>query len=271
MNKRFSNHKILKTSNCPFNETHYSWFKFGDIYYAEKFAKELFIGFLKENEEWILSASEIVILPSPYQTLYTASNYLCFFFKQMLNQFLFSNNKKACIESKIYRSQTYTEDYGNLSFEQRLKLIANDSYHIDKNFIHGKSCIFLDDIKITGSHEYTINEILSRSQIKGDFIFVYFAELCNLHIDPKIENFYNYFAVKSPQDIIHLLNKPTFRFNTRNVKYILKMEEIDFNEILNNFSIHQKRELFQLSIGNNYHQIKEFQESINILNQKLWQ
>lgn len=80
MNKRFSNHKILKTSNCPFNETHYSWFKFGDIYYAEKFAKELFIGFLKENEEWILSASEIVILPSPYQTLYTASNYLCFFF-----------------------------------------------------------------------------------------------------------------------------------------------------------------------------------------------
>ena len=42
MNKSYSLHKIFETDNCPFQEEEYSRFKFGDKFYAEKFAKELF-------------------------------------------------------------------------------------------------------------------------------------------------------------------------------------------------------------------------------------
>ncbi|MFY7812005.1 MAG: phosphoribosyltransferase family protein, partial [Flavobacterium sp.] len=113
MNYSYSLHKIADENQYPFNANEYSWFKFGDKEYAEKFAKELFEGFIQANKELLLSKTEIVILPSPYLSIPTASNFLCYYFKKQLNQFLFQHQKKSAIESKIYRNQTYTIDYGN--------------------------------------------------------------------------------------------------------------------------------------------------------------
>ena len=81
--------------------------------------------------------------------------------------------------------------YKHLSFEDRKNLIANDTYYLDKDFLRGKLCIFIDDIKITGSHEYTVNRILNEYSVEADFMFLYYAELTNFEIDPKIENFFN--------------------------------------------------------------------------------
>ena len=263
MNFSYSLHKILEKDQTPFDASEYSWFKFGDKYFAEKFAKDLFDGFMKENKELILTKDEIVLLPSPFLSIPTASNFLCHYFKIHLNHFLFQNNRKTCIESKIFRNQTYTTDYGNLSYEERVQLITNDTYYIDKNFINNKFCIFVDDIKITGSHEHTINKILNQYLVNGEFVFVYFAELINKDIHPNIENFYNYFAVKSVKDIIDVINKTSFQYNTRIIKFILKLDEEQFIFLTNNISIEKRNELFHLAISNNYHQINEYQENIN--------
>ncbi|AYN05457.1 phosphoribosyltransferase family protein [Flavobacterium sp. 140616W15] len=265
MNKNFSLHKILEKDNCPFQEGEYSRFKFGDKSYAEKFAKELFDGFTEQYGELILSNKEIVILPSPFLSIPTASNFLCYYFKKQLNAFLFKNNKKACIESKIYRNQTYVTDYGNLNFEERVKLISNDTYYIDKNFIEGKLCIFVDDIKITGSHEHTVNKILDQYNVNGDFVFVYFAELINKEIHPNIENHYNYYSVKNVEDIVNIINSDHFQYNTRIVKYILSLNEDDFSYLANNISLLKSNDLFHLAISNNYHQILEYQNNINVI------
>ncbi|MCD0473386.1 phosphoribosyltransferase family protein [Flavobacterium sp. EDS] len=265
MNKNFSLHKILEKDNCPFQEEEYSRFKFGDKSYAEKFAKELFDGFTEQYGELILSNKEIVILPSPFLSIPTASNFLCYYFKKQLNAFLFKNNKKACIESKIYRNQTYVTDYGNLNFEERVKLISNDTYYIDKNFIEGKLCIFVDDIKITGSHEHTVNKILDQYNVNGDFVFVYFAELINKEIHPNIENHYNYYSVKNVEDIVNIINSDHFQYNTRIVKYILSLNEDDFSYLANNISLLKSNDLFHLAISNNYHQILEYQNNINVI------
>lgn len=267
MNTSYSLHKITDKDNCPFNETAYSEFKFGNKEYAKEFAKELFAGFISQYGELLLSAEEIVILPSPYLSIPTASNFLCHYFKARLNNFLFENNKKAGIESKIYRNQTYVTDYGNLDFEERLKLISNDTYYLDRNFIEGKLCIFVDDIKITGSHEHTVNRILKQFNVSGDFLFVYFAELINKEIHPNIENYYNYFSIKNVQDIVALINKENFQFNTRIVKFILKLDESEFLYLTANIPKHQSDELFHLAISNNYHQITEYQSNINIIKQ----
>lgn len=265
MNKNFSLHKILEKDNCPFQEEEYSRFKFGDKSYAEKFAKELFDGFTEQYGELILSNKEIVILPSPFLSIPTASNFLCYYFKKQLNAFLFKNKKKACIESKIYRNQTYVTDYGNLNFEERVKLISNDTYYIDKNFIEGKLCIFVDDIKITGSHEHTVNKILDQYNVNGDFVFVYFAELINKEIHPNIENHYNYYSVKNVEDIVNIINSDHFQYNTRIVKYILSLNEDDFSYLANNISLLKSNDLFHLAISNNYHQILEYQNNINVI------
>jgi len=263
VNLRYSLHKIHSAENCPFDANGYSYFKFGDKSYAKKFAKDLFDGFIAVHKEVLLSAAEIVILPSPYLSIPTASNFLCFYFKKYLNHFLFANNRKTCIESKIYRNQTYVTDYGNLDFEQRVSLISNDTYYVDKNFINNKLCIFVDDIKITGSHEHTVNKILSEYQVNGQFIFVYFAELLNKDIHPKIENFYNYHAIKNIEDIVKIINRPDFEFNTRIIKYVLNFDQEQFTYLLTKISKEKVKHLFHLAISNNYHQIIEYQININ--------
>jgi hypothetical protein len=265
VNSSYSLHKIIDKNQCPFDANEYSWFKFGDKQYAEKFAVELFESFIEKYSDLLLSRTEIVILPSPYLSIPTASNFLCYYFKKCLNSFLFKNNKKASVESKIYRNQTYVTDYGNLSFDERVKLIANDTYYIDRNFINDKLCIFVDDIKITGSHEHTINKILDQYNVNGDFVFVYFAELMNKDIHPKIENYYNYFAVQRVNDVVEIVNRTKFQYNTRIIKFILNFDEEQFSFLINNISIEKRNELFHLAISNNYHQIIEYQNNIETI------
>lgn len=258
MNSSYSLHKISSIDNLTFRPAEYSWFKFGDKYFAKKFAQQLFDNFIIEHGEKILEQEEILVLPSPYLSIPTASNFLCHYFKENLNVFLYNNKKKSVVESKIFRNQTYVTDYGNLDFKERIKLISNDTYYIDKEFINNKFCLFVDDIKITGSHEYTINRILNQYNVKGDFLFVYFAELINKEIHPNIENYFNYFAVKGIDEIIEVVNRVNFQFNTRMVKYILNLKEYDLSKFLNDINLERREELFLLSISNNYHKIDEY-------------
>lgn len=272
MNKRYSLHKIYDETNCPFDEAGYSWFKFGDTKFAHIFAEDLFKGFIKEFGNEILEQKEIILFPSPYHSIPTASNFLCAFFKEHLNYFLFENGKAACVEGKIHRKQTYVQDYGSMSFEERMTLISGDTYYIDKSFVDGNFCIFIDDIKITGSHEKTVDKILKEYDVNGEFIFVYFAELMNPNIHPRIENHYNYYKIKSTKDLVHVMNSDHFSFNTRITKYILLMEDGDFDYVNQNLSKKLLTQMLLLAISNNYHQVEEYKKNINKLKNILqWQ
>jgi PRTase ComF-like len=269
MNLTYSQHKITDKNNCPFSEAEYSRFKFGENAYAEKFADELFEGFIEQHRELILSHNDIVILPSPYHSIPTASNFLCHYFKLRMNKFLYDNGRKALAESKIYRNQTYTTDYGNLDYAERIKLIANDTYYIDRNYINGKLCLLLDDIKITGSHEHIVKKILEQYEVQGTFAFLYYAELMNKEIHPNIENYYNYFFVKDTASLIDVINSRTFAFNTRIVKYILKLENGEFLLLLASMKKKVRQKLFDLAVSNNYHTIHEYQNNLNKINHSL--
>ncbi len=269
MNLSYSLYKITDQHNCPFSESEYSKFKFGDSALAEKFAEELFNGFISQHKELILAHDEVVILPSPYHSIPTASNYLSFHFKTKMNAFLYENNKKALVESKIHRNQTYTTDYGNLDYNERVRLIANDTYYIDRNFINGKLCLFMDDIKITGSHEHIVKKILNQYSVEGNFIFVYYAELLNKDIHPNIENYYNYFFVKDVESLSKIINSESFVFNTRTVKYILKLERNDLLSLMEMVDSSRFEQLFHLSISNNYHTIADYKENLSYINQSI--
>lgn len=269
MNLSYSLYKITDKLNCPFSESEYSRFKFGDSSIARKFADELCEGFIAAHRELILSHEEIVVLPSPYHSIPTASNYLSLYFKTRLNAFLYKHNRKALIESKIYRNQTYTTDYGNLDYQQRIQLIANDTYYIDRNFIDGKLCLFLDDIKITGSHEHIVKKILEQYNVQGKFVFIYYAELMNSDIHPKIENYYNYFYVKDLESLITIINAPSFVFNTRTVKYILKLELNELLLFIEQVADPLLEQLFHLAVSNNYHTLSEFKENLTYINQSI--
>lgn len=252
MEKRFSLHKVTNEFEFPFSPKEYSLFKFGDEKIAEKFGKDLFDGFIQKYKDVVLN-NEIHVFPSPYMSIPTASNYLSFYFKRELDKFLYENNLSSSKLNKIYRNQTYTIDYGNLSFEERKNLISNDTYYIDKHWIEGKTCLFIDDIKITGSHEITIHKILEEYKANGNFFYLYFAELMDENINPQIENYFNYYEINSVEKLIDLMNSQNFVFNTRVIKYILKLEDGDFDKILLGLNPQKQEELLNLAISNDYH------------------
>lgn len=269
MNLNYSLHKITDKNNCPFSETEYSKFKFGDNSMAAKFADELFDGFISNYGDLVLAHDEIVILPSPFHAIPTASNYLSLHFKTRMNSFLYDNNRKALSESKIYRNQTYTTDYGNLDYSERIRLIANDTYYIDRNYIGGKLCLFIDDVRITGSHEHIVKRILEQYDVRGEFIFLYYAELINKDIHPNIENYYNYFFVKDVETLSKVINDRSFVFNTRTVKYILMLDPGDFSSLTAKVPNTFFTQLFHHAVSNNYHLIEDYKVNLRFINQNL--
>lgn len=261
---RFAAHEIKTIENLPFSASDYSKFKFGDADVAAFFGKTLAQYFVAAHKETLLAHSEIVVLPSPYNSIPTASSLMCDYFRQGINLFLFQHGRNAVMESKIHRYKTYSTDYGNLDFEARKTLIESDKYHLDKGFLKQRLCLFLDDIKITGSHEYVIKKQIEANVLEnnGTFGFVYFAELQNENIAPQFENYLNYAHVKNLDHIAEIMEKPSFQFNTRVIKYILISGDI--TTFLEKISPSNKEKLFNWAISNNYHLMEEYQKNIKL-------
>jgi len=82
------------------------------------------------------------------------------------------------------RCQTYTEDYGALSAEERFNLIKNDTYKLITVPAKDDLCIFIDDISITGTHQRVVEDLLDSSGIETNSFFLYFAKLSNSDVCP---------------------------------------------------------------------------------------
>lgn len=260
---------LIKDPNDPgFSPDDYSKFKFGNRQLAEAFGEQLAAGFWSQYAEQILAAEEVVLLPSPFDHIPTASWFLADYFRQFINRQLYLKGKKSLLTAKIHRNKTYSADYGNLSREERLRLIQSDTYHIDKHFLSNRTCIFIDDIKITGSHEHIIRGLIEDNAIEGNFFFLYFAELRNDTVHPRYENYLNYHFVKGHQQLIELLASGDFVFNTRVIKYILSLPETELLDLLENSTPAQQAELVDWAIGNNYHLMPEYKQHLDLVIQK---
>jgi hypothetical protein len=159
---------------------------------------------------------------------------------------------------KINRNTTYTEDYGSLSKEDRLNLISNDTFDIKNDFKGDELLIFLDDIKITGSHEFVVKKTLIENQIENDIFFLYHAILDNDNINPTFENILNYSYVKGVNEIIEIHNSSDFVLNTRITKYILQLNDNDINYFLKNVNPSDLKTIILSSSGNKYDKISKY-------------
>jgi hypothetical protein len=257
----YSAFKIIDEKNLGINPNEYSMFKYGSKDVARKFgyalADNFFYEFSKELKE-----KKLVVIPSAYSHIQTASCSMASFFVDRLNLFLFQNGCSSVEQSKICRTVTYREDYGEMSAEERFNMIKGDIFHIDKSFLENKILIFLDDIKITGTHERIIIKMLDNFDIQNDCFILYYANLNNSGINPRIENFLNHHFVKNLNDLDTIIKTDSFIFNTRVVKYILNSSKADCANFLRKQSFEFILELFFLAIGNNYAQFEEYQENI---------
>jgi hypothetical protein len=261
----FALHRILDANEFSFDPAAYSRFKFGEGMAADAFGTALANGFITTHGTALLQSEQLVILPSPYTAIPTASYFLTLAFTKVLNRFLCMNGRNPAETSKIHRFKTYSIDYGALDMPSRKALIINDKYHLDKEFLRDKTLIFTDDIRITGSHELIIRNLLKGYELDNDAYFLYYAQLHNMDIHPNIENKLNYYIVNSLQSLAEILKGPSFRFNTRVVKYMLHAPAPEFEHLLSQQSTTFLLELGDCCIGNNYHQMEEYRENATYL------
>ena len=261
----YSLHKIDNGTKFGFNADDYSRFKFGDDRVAKAYGKSLADGFIKDFLEDSAISEQIVVISSPYCFIPTATFAMKNYFVYQLNHWLAENNKPVVQEAKIHRTITYKEDYGELNAEDRLKLIGNDSFHIDKGFLKDKVLFFLDDIKITGSHEQMILKMVREYGLSNNIFMLYFAELINKNIHPNIENHLNYHQIKSIGDLDVIVKSGYFCFNTRIVKYILNCDFNSFQLFLEQQTNEFLQDLYNLSLGNSYHLIESYADNFNLL------
>ena len=259
----FSLHKIESTSHFGFDPDDYSRFKFGDDLVARTFGRDLADAFIRYYLADHLISGQIVVISSPYSFIPTATFAMKNYFVSQLNRWLVENGAQSVQEAKVHRTITYKEDYGELSAEQRLNLIGNDSFHIDKDFLNGKTLLFLDDIRITGSHEKMILKMAKEYNLTNEIHMLYFAELINNNIHPNVENFLNYHQIKSIFDLEEIIDSGNFCFNTRIVKYILNTQENSFKIFLERRSSDFINQLYDLSLGNNYHTIEAYANNLH--------
>jgi hypothetical protein len=261
----FALHRIVDANEFSFDPAAYSRFKFGDGTAADAFGTALANGFITTHGTALLQSEQLVILPSPYTAIPTASYYLTLAFTKVLNRFLCMNGRNPAETSKIHRFKTYSIDYGALDMQSRQALIINDKYHLDHEYLRHKTLIFTDDIRITGSHELIIRNLLQGYGLNNESWFLYYAQLHNMDIHPSIENKLNYYTVNSLQSLAEVLKCPDLRMNTRLVKYILHAPGPEFEALLLQLPLNFLLELGDCSIGNNYHQMKEYRQNASYL------
>ena len=254
-------HNIVDDVHFPFDPAAYSRFKFGDGTAAEAFGAALAAGFIATYGNRLSENDQLVVVPSPYTSIPTASYYMTVAFIKVLNRYLCMNGYSPSETAKIHRFKTYSIDYGALDMESRKALIINDKYHLDKDFLLGKTLIFIDDIRITGSHELIIRNLLQRYELGNTAYFLYYAQLQNSNIHPNIENKLNYYSVHSLQSLEAVICSPSFRFNTRVVKYLLNAPFAEYEQLLMKQTPAFLQELADCCISNNYYQMEEYRKN----------
>ncbi len=269
MQINYSLHKIDNTHTFSFSPADYSRFKFGDDLVARNFGTQLAKGFVENVLSTKPANDQIVVISSPFAFIPTATFAMKNYFVYELNKWLAEHNLPVIQETKIHRTITYKDDYGELDADQRIKLIGNDKFHIDKTFLINKTLIFLDDIKITGSHERMINKMITEFNLLNDSHLLYFAELVNKSIHPNIENYLNYYSVKSIFDLDGIIRNNAFSINTRIVKYILCAEPDVFKVFIQNHESNFLNLLFNMALGNSYHTIEAYLVNLNCLRARL--
>lgn len=257
----FSAAHIIDKENFEFSPDEYSMFKYGSKVMARKFGYTLANKFFYKFSE-LLKSEQLVVIPSAYSHIQTASCSMVSFFVDRLNLFLFQNDCPPVEQAKIHRTVTYREDYGEMSAEERFNMIKGDKFHIDKSFLGDKTLIFLDDIKITGTHERLIVKMLDDFDIQNDCFMLYYADLKNPEINPRIENFLNQHFVKNLNDLDWIIKTDSFIFNTRVVKYILNSSNADCENFLRRQSFEFIRDLFFYAIGNDYGKFEEYKQNL---------
>jgi hypothetical protein len=264
MHTTSSVHQFSSIKDAGFTAEDYSRLKFGSDAVAKEFGHRLAEDFFNKHSDVVLSQS-IVVVPSPYNHVENAATIMTKHFVNRLNALSIENSGRHVEFSVIHRKVSYISDYGFLSKEKRKGLIDQDSFFLNKDFYAGKVLIFVDDVKITGTHEDKLVEVLDKNGIDNDCFFIYFGEYTGSN--PKIEAALNFAGIKNENDLRLLFEEKNHHVIVRPIKYLLNdaMTADALHGFLEHLTRTQIENIYYGSLGEGYYTIPAYQRNFGII------
>lgn len=255
--------------DCPFEAKDYSRLKFGSDKVAKRFGRDLAHKFFAAHSAELLS-NRAVIIPSPYNHVKNAASIMTQHFADQLNHLLVMQSGEHAECSFIHRKISYISDYGFLGANQRRALIDGDDFYFNVNFYKDKLLIFVDDVRITGTHEYKLHDLLNAHDIDNRTFFLYYGMYEGNQ--PDIESKLNFAGIKTPTDFFNHVRETCdamddhFHMIVRPIKYILgKMSKVECADLLQELSNELIYNLYTGCIGEGYYKIPDYQENFSVI------
>lgn len=251
--------------NIPFSPKDYSYLKFGSDRVAQKFGYELADNYFYRHASRIIGRDSVVV-PSPYNHIPNAATIMTYHFLDKLNDLLVQADGRHIDMALIKRKISYTADYGFLPKEQRQQLISNDEFYLPMDFLRGKHLIFIDDIKITGTHEDKLRELMVSSGLQPySFDFLYYAQFNYQGQHAEIESELNFAGVKTMQDYLNLMQEDNHRLIVRPIKFLLSRPLSEFHSFLHQLSARAVCDLYHACNAEGYYRIPQYQHNLALL------
>ena len=260
--KVISVHSITDPENIPFSRKKYSRLKCGSVSIAKIYAKGIFEKFIENFKT--SPEDSIIVYSSAYQHIPNAASIITKYFFYYLNDHLTENGMKPATLTKIIRNPTYFTDYGTLSKAEREKKIGKDQFYIDKNFVDGKVLIFIDDIRITGTHENKIQKSLVDLSPK-DVYYLYWSIVDSDEINPDIEASLNYAEISDLKGLLNLYESDSVEFIVRTIRYILQAPKDEFLAFIYNRTRQDKETIYHLGVSEGYKTVPQFKRNLERL------
>lgn len=257
-------HSFAGMDGLPFDPVDYSHLKFGSDRVAKKFGYELADTFFKDHSEILLSRPTVVF-PSPYNHVENAASVMTRHMINRLNHNLVNANGNNVESSLIHRKVSYTNDYGFLPKEKRRALIDNDEFYINKDFIKGKTLVFVDDVCITGTHEDKLVEILNEHSLNNRTFFLYYAKYAKGAVGADIEAQINFAGIRHLRDFAELTKETGHNMIVRPIKYLLSRLPHELAECLEMFDAEFLTKVYFGAIGEGYHKIPNYQNNFRAI------
>lgn len=253
-------HSFSSMATLPFRAEDYSKLKFGSDSVARAFGKALAVKFFFEHSAELLT-QECVVIPSPYNYVENAATVMARHFTNELNHLLVNANGTNVEWSIIHRKVSYTNDYGFLTKEKRRELIDNDLFYLNKEFLAGKTLIFIDDVLITGTHEDKLVEILDKNRLTNRTFFAYFAKYEKGEVGADIEAQLNFAGISEVCDFVELTKQPDHHLIVRPIKYLLSQDPKVFAAVIEKLDDSFSRKMYYGCVGEGYNRIPKYQDN----------
>lgn len=249
--RRHTTHLFSSVQNASFDVHAYSRMKFGSGADARLLGYEMAEAFAAEF--WnMLCKERCVVIPAPSTSVPVAATLMGWHFHNRLNHLLDSTGHMPVQWNLVDRAVTYNDNYAQLGLEERRKLLADDERHVNVSFCTGKTLIFVDDVRITGTHEEKLSHMVHALGMNNPVVFATYAAYSGEN--PAIEHELNHQYVHTGLDVVALTQRPMcdWRVTTRAMRLVLELPAEKFGLALRVLSLAHREEIYHAAIAKGY-------------------